>query len=173
MRTKLLLTIGSAVLIVAVAAIVVPAARQRTQHHLKITAYFRDANGLKPGARVALAGVSVGVVESVRARPERRDSPAEVVMNLHTDYPLNIPTDAVVTLLSAGVLGETFAEIEVANAFGSPIGDGAVLKSAAPHTLSSQELLNRISEAIKTNGCRTDALGAKTSQQQTPADNQK
>jgi phospholipid/cholesterol/gamma-HCH transport system substrate-binding protein len=167
MKTKLLLTVGSAALIIAVAAIAVPAARQRAQYRLQIKTYFRDANGLKAGARVALAGVKVGEVETVRARPELKDSPAEVVMNLRTDYVLNIPSDAVVALSSAGILGETFAAIDVSNTSGAPINNGAVLKSAPMQTLSSQELLDRLSEVLKSKGCRTGPVAAETSQHPT------
>jgi phospholipid/cholesterol/gamma-HCH transport system substrate-binding protein len=140
---------------------------RKTQHRIQIKTYFRDADGLKTGARVALAGVKVGDVESVRARPEMKDSPAEVVMNLQTDYALNIPGDAVVSVASTGLFGETFAAIEVANTSGAPIANGAVLKSAPTPTLSAQELLDRLSESLKAKGCGTETVATKTSQHPT------
>src|SRR5689334_19906944 len=97
---------------------------RKTQHRIQIKTYFRDAKGLRAGAPVELAGVKVGEVESVRARPELKENPAEVVMNLQTDYALNIPADAVATLSTAGILGETFAAIDVANTSGAPIANG-------------------------------------------------
>jgi ABC-type transporter Mla subunit MlaD len=88
-------------------------------------------------------------------------------MNLRTEYALNIPSDAVVSLASAGILGETYAEIEVANTSGAPIRNGAVLKSAPMSMLSAQELLDRLqrlSEALKAKGCGTETIAEKTSQ---------
>ncbi|HEX7960432.1 MAG TPA: MlaD family protein [Terriglobales bacterium] len=165
MKTRLLLIAGSALLILATVA--VPNAIRKAQHRIQIKTYFRDAGGLKAGARVALAGVRIGEVESVRARPEMKESPAEVVMNLQTNYALNIPADAVVSVASTGLFGETFAEIEVANTSGAPIANGAVLKSAPMETISSQELLDRLSESLKAKGCGTETVAAKTSQRAT------
>ena len=169
MKTRLLLISGSALLILA--AVAVPGAMHRAQHRLQIRTYFGDAGGLKAGAPVTLAGVKVGEVQSVRARPEVKDSPAEVVMNLRTEYALNIPSDAVVSIASAGILGETFAFIDVTRTSGAPISNGAVLKSTPTPTLTAQELLERLSEALKAKGCGTEAIAAKSSQQ--PASTQK
>jgi phospholipid/cholesterol/gamma-HCH transport system substrate-binding protein len=79
-------------------------------HRLELKAYFPDALGLRAGAQVRLAGVEVGSVTSVRARPDMRDNPAEVTMLLNTPYELKLPTDSAVSLATAGVLGETFAQ---------------------------------------------------------------
>lgn len=40
-------------------------------------------------------------------------APAEVMMKLRTPYELHVPNDATVSLYTEGVLGETFAEINV------------------------------------------------------------
>src|SRR5215831_15007079 len=87
-------------------------------YHLRLTCYFENAGGLKAGAPVTVAGVKVGSVTSVRVRPEMRERPAEVTMLLQTSYELKIPNDAIVVLETAGVLGETFAEINIRNATG-------------------------------------------------------
>jgi len=42
-------------------------------HTIEIKAYLQDANGLPAGAPVRLAGVDVGKVTSVRARPEMHE----------------------------------------------------------------------------------------------------
>src|SRR5215471_12950583 len=100
-----------------------------SRHILRLTCYFQNANGLKVGAPVALAGVEVGSVTSVRVRTDLRDHPAEVMMLLQTPYELKIPNDAVVEPETAGVLGATFAEIDIRNAGGPPINDGGTLKT--------------------------------------------
>jgi phospholipid/cholesterol/gamma-HCH transport system substrate-binding protein len=98
-------------------------------HRIELRVYFQNANGLRAGAPVRLAGVGVGTITSVRARPEMQTAPAEVSMRLGTPYELNIPNDSTVSLETAGVLGETFAEINVLEASGAPVKNGGVLKS--------------------------------------------
>ena len=53
-------------------------------HKLVVKSYFTDANGLRSGAAVRLAGVDLGSVTSVRVRPESKDAPVEIVMALKT-----------------------------------------------------------------------------------------
>src|ERR1700682_4419825 len=98
-----------AIVAMAGVAIALALARHAT-HSLVIKCYFKDAEGLRPHARVRLAGVEVGTVSSIRVVPEKRDHPAEVVMVLQTPSQLKVPDDAVVTLESAGVLGEPFPQ---------------------------------------------------------------
>src|SRR3954464_6494503 len=76
-------------------------------HSLELRVYFQNAHGLRAGAPVKLAGVEVGRITSVRARPELHAAPAEVVMKIQTPYELRIPNDATVFLATAGLLGET------------------------------------------------------------------
>jgi phospholipid/cholesterol/gamma-HCH transport system substrate-binding protein len=89
-------------------------------HTLKLKAYFSEASGLKPGAAVSIAGINVGTVTSVRVRPELRDHPAEVQMELQTNYELSIPNDAVVSVETAGIVGESFAQIDIKNCHRPP-----------------------------------------------------
>ena len=104
---------------------------------LVVKTYFDDAKGLREGAPVRLAGVDIGRVTSVRARPEMRDSPAEVVMLISTPYPLNIPRDATVSLARAGLLGETYPQIEIQAAGGPPAVTGAVLLARRPDAVGA------------------------------------
>lgn len=70
-------------------------------HRIDLTVYFQNANGLRAGAPVRLAGVEVGTVTSVRARPETQTAPAEVKISLRTPYELQIPSDSTVSLATA------------------------------------------------------------------------
>jgi ABC-type transporter Mla subunit MlaD len=90
------------------------------RQRLDLKCYFRNAQGLRPGARVRVAGVDVGSVTSVRVRPELRDHPVEVSMNLDTPYELKIPSDSVVELEAAGVFGEVFPQIDIQDTSGPP-----------------------------------------------------
>jgi ABC-type transporter Mla subunit MlaD len=128
------------VTIVAV-GIVISFARP-TRYVETIHCYFEDAQGLKAGATVRLAGVDVGQVMSVRARPERHEAAAEVTMLIHTDYDLQIPSDAVVVLDSSGVFSPVFPEIEVKGAVGPPTVHEAVLRTRERHQTTAAELID-------------------------------
>jgi phospholipid/cholesterol/gamma-HCH transport system substrate-binding protein len=114
-------------LITLIAAIVFAATRPRGHHSLMVKAYFQNAQGLTNHAPVRLAGVEIGRVSSVRARPEMRERPAEVIMILKTPYSLSIPSDAVASLSQAGLPGEPFVEIDVRKAYGPPLKNWGVL----------------------------------------------
>lgn len=123
-------------------------ARSSSSHEIVLKAYFADAMGLRSGAPVRLAGVDIGTVKTVRARPESKEAPAEVVMVLHPVYDLKIPSDSTASLATAGVLGPTYVEISVEQASGPPIGPDAVLKTTSPAQVTTKELLDKLSEAL-------------------------
>jgi phospholipid/cholesterol/gamma-HCH transport system substrate-binding protein len=118
-------------------------------HELELRTYFQDAQGLRPGAQVRMAGVDVGTVREVRVRPDLKQSPAEVVMVVSTPYELKIPRDSTVSLAPAGVLGEMFAQIEIEGASGAPANSGTILKSRRTETLGTKELLEDVGRAVK------------------------
>jgi ABC-type transporter Mla subunit MlaD len=132
-----------------------------SRHILRLTCYFQKASGLKVGAPVALAGVEVGSVTSVRVRPELREHPAEVMMLLRTPYELKIPSDSIVTLETAGVLGETFPEIEFKAATGPPIQDGGTLKTREAEGPTLQQLLDCLSNIAEHKPCKAQAKSAR------------
>jgi ABC-type transporter Mla subunit MlaD len=134
---------------IAVAGVVVVLALSRPSTHLlEIKCYFKDAQGLRPGAKVRLAGVEVGSVASVRARPELRDHPAEVVMILQTPYELNVPDDSVVTVEFAKALGEVFAQINIQDAKGPALQPGGVLKTRPGEGPTPQQWLDCFSNNV-------------------------
>lgn len=117
-------------------------------HRTIVRAYFSDAMNLRPGARVRLAGVDIGSVETVRARPELKEAPAEVVMVLSPSYDLKIPNDSTASLATAGILGETYVQIDVVRASGAPIGTEAVLKTTVASQLTTQEVLEKFGDIL-------------------------
>ena len=64
-----------AVLIALIALLLV---RKPFGDTLVVKPYFSDAMSFRPGAPVLLAGVDIGSVTSVRARPELKEAPSEV-----------------------------------------------------------------------------------------------
>jgi len=122
---------------------------------LEVKTYFQDAQGLRASAPVRLAGVEIGFVKSVRAVPSLRENPAEVVMVLNDQKDLKIPSDSTVSLGTQGVLGPTFAEINVRNASGPPLESGSVLKAEATEILGPQQLLDRLQEIVQHKPCES------------------
>ena len=111
--------------------------------HQELKSCFDDVQGLKSGAVVRLAGVYVGRVRSVRAQPQSKGCPAEVEMDLATSYALPVPKDALTEIETAGVLGETFVEIDVSQASGPSIENYGYLKSKPTKPRPSLEDLVR------------------------------
>lgn len=98
-------------------------------HKIKFITYFDNASGLRTGAPVRLDGVDIGNVVSIRVVPGRKLTPVEAVMKVNTNYSFNLRTDSLVTLSTAGVLGETFIDIDSAQATGPEAKDGATLQT--------------------------------------------
>ncbi len=117
------------------------------RHALELKTYLADAKGLKVGAPVRLAGVDVGMVTRVQARPEIKDTPAEIVMMLRTSYPIEVPKDASVVLVSVGALGETYPEIDVKGTSGPTAKSGDVLQSRNPGSGAMEVVLQRPADA--------------------------
>ena len=100
---------------------------------------FSDAQGLRSGAAVRIAGVEVGNVRRIHVNPESKDCPAEVDMDVTTSYEMSIPKDSLVGLATAGILGETYVSIDVAHASGPPLENYGYLKSKPPAPSPSAE----------------------------------
>jgi ABC-type transporter Mla subunit MlaD len=141
------------VLIVAVGFLAVLMIARPYSHRLLLKTYLGDAHGLRRNAQVRIAGVEVGTVTDVRARPDLPDGSAEVTMSLHTDYDLRVPDDATVTADQAGILGETFLEIDVHGATGPPAHSGEVLKSRSSNGPTTQEFLEHLADLLSKRPC--------------------
>jgi ABC-type transporter Mla subunit MlaD len=144
--------------IVVVAAVILwlPLRRPPT-HRLTLTTYFRNGDGLQPKAEVRVDGVELGLVTSVRVRPELGERPVEVVMSIATPYDLAIPSDSVVLLATGGgLLGPTLVDIDTRRAQGSRIGNNGVLASSeitgdlnCQATRAMDHLADKVDEAMK------------------------
>ena len=134
--------------VVLIALIVLLLVRKPFGHKMVVKAYFSDAMSLRAGATVRLAGVDIGSVKSVRARPELKEAPAEVVMVLTPSYELKIPNDSTASLATAGILGETYVQIDAARASGAPLEANAVLKTIPTTQLSTREILEKVEEMV-------------------------
>jgi phospholipid/cholesterol/gamma-HCH transport system substrate-binding protein len=98
---------------------------------IKLKTYFDNAGGLRVGAPVRLNGVDIGNVTGIQIVPDKDKflTPVEVTMKVSTRYHFNLRQDSVTLLATAGVLGETYIDIDSSQAKAAEVQDGAVLSS--------------------------------------------
>lgn len=96
---------------------------------ITLKSYFDNASGLRVGAPVRVSGVDIGNVKTIRivSDPKKQQTPVEVTMKISTKYLFNLRTDSVTLLATAGVLGETYIDIDSSIARGPQVKDGSVL----------------------------------------------
>ena len=96
---------------------------------ITLVAYFDNAEGLRPGAPVRLSGVDIGNVLHIVIVPdkEKQLTPVKVVMKVSMKYAFNLRRDTLTSLETAGVLGETFMDMDSSQAVGPPAQDGDTL----------------------------------------------
>ncbi len=96
---------------------------------VRLISYFDNASGLRVGAPVRLNGVDIGNVAMIRVVPDkdRQITPVQVVMKVTTKYGFDLRRDSVTSLETAGVLGETYLDIDSSQAIGPIVKDGDTL----------------------------------------------
>ncbi len=127
-------------------------------HDLVLRAYFANAAGLKDGAVVSLDGVTVGNVARTRVIPERNPFPVEVTMRVGEKYRPLIHTDSTVRIAPAGVLGDSFVDIDSRRATGPqpannselPISGSPTIEDVISNSQLSLEDLDRLITKIDT-----------------------
>ena len=126
---------------------------------ITLKSYFDDAQGLRNGAPVRLAGVDVGNVTAVRVVPNKPATPVEVVMKVTTKYSFDVRKDSVTAMSTAGVLGETYINIDSSHAKGPEARDGDTLATRETPDIqdvvrASQGTLQNLDALLK----RTDRI---------------
>jgi phospholipid/cholesterol/gamma-HCH transport system substrate-binding protein len=94
---------------------------------ITLKTYFDNAEGLRKGAPVRLSGVDIGNVTDIRIVQGKPLTPVEVTMKITTKYDYAMRRDSVTSLETAGVLGETYLDIDSSQALGGPVQEGDTL----------------------------------------------
>ena len=97
---------------------------------IDLRCYFRNAAGLKDGAPVSLQGVTIGNVQHVRIVPDRTPTSVEVTMKVDHKYLKDLHIDSTAAIAQAGVLGDSFVDIDSTHAVGPPPVNNAELQSS-------------------------------------------
>ncbi len=127
-----------------------------------LKSYYDNASGLRLGAPVRLEGVDIGNVDGIRIVKENRLTPVEVTMRVSSKYDYALRKDSVTTLNTAGVLGETYVDIDSATAKAAPAQNGDILpihdrpdiqdvvRSSQSTLQNMQTLLQRLDRIVST-----------------------
>jgi len=74
-----------------------------------VSAVFDSVSGLKPGARVEVAGVEVGKVERISLDPKSGD---QAVAQLKIKTGVNITDDVIASVRTSGIIGDKFIKLK-------------------------------------------------------------
>ncbi len=96
---------------------------------ITLVSYFDNASGLRVGAPVRLSGVDIGNVSLIRVVPDKdkQITPVQVIMKVSMKYSFDLRRDSVTSLDTAGVLGETYLDIDSSQAIGPVVKNGDTL----------------------------------------------
>ncbi|MGB8031515.1 MAG: MlaD family protein [Terracidiphilus sp.] len=104
---------------------------------IELRCYFPNAGGLKDGAVVTLEGVTIGNVIRMRVVPRRNPNPVEVTMQVGEKYEYDLHTDSQASIQAAGVLGDSFVDIDSTHATGPRVSNGDELQQSGAPTIQS------------------------------------
>jgi phospholipid/cholesterol/gamma-HCH transport system substrate-binding protein len=98
-------------------------------HRVHLHTSFDNSSGLVVGTPVRLAGVDVGIVESIRFDSDLRQKKVRIALAVDRRYLGRIREDSVARLASKGLLGDMIINISVGSAEAAPLRDGDTLRS--------------------------------------------
>jgi phospholipid/cholesterol/gamma-HCH transport system substrate-binding protein len=75
------------------------------RNHYHVSAVFNDVSGLKDGASVELAGVSIGRVQKIGLSNDR----AELILQIHEN--VRISDDSIASIKTSGIIGDKYVRI--------------------------------------------------------------
>ncbi|MDX1465026.1 MAG: outer membrane lipid asymmetry maintenance protein MlaD [Halomonas sp.] len=112
----------------------------------RLEANFANIGGLKPRARVTMAGVTVGRVESIELDTDWYD--ARVVMELDGELEGQLPEDSTAAILTAGLLGEQYIGLSVGGA-PETLGDGDTVRDTQSALVLEELIQQFVTSMVK------------------------
>ncbi len=86
----------------------------------ELNARFTNVSGLRVGADIEVAGVSVGKVSAIRLQRSETETTAVVTLRFNED--LQLPDDTIASVRTAGLIGDKFIDV-------TPGGSADILKA--------------------------------------------
>jgi phospholipid/cholesterol/gamma-HCH transport system substrate-binding protein len=134
-------------------------------HKLTLRTYFDNAAGLKSGAPVTLEGVTVGNVTRIRVVSDRYPTPVEVTLKIGEEYIRDIHANSTTSIAQAGVLGDSYVDINSSHASGPPPAANAELRSVQAPSIqsvitSSQASIEEIQRLMRNANTLMDSLNS-------------
>ena len=114
---------------------------------LTLRSYFQNASGLKNGAPVTLEGVTIGNVLRIRVVPNRNPTPVEVTMRVGHEFVHDLHTDSTTSIAQAGVLGDSYVDIDSTHATGPPPANNAELEATGSPSI--QDVIRTSEQSIQ------------------------
>ncbi len=116
--------------------------KQLFKRQYKLVSYFHNISGLRVGAQVQLAGLNVGMVESISFSQELGDKRVQVRLSINRDFQERIRKDSTAEITTQGLLGDKFVSLGL----GSP--DQPILQDEDVVTVVESPSLYSIVEKV-------------------------
>ena len=92
--------------LVAIVALILVSDRFSFDDYYRVTAYLKDAGGLRSGSPVTLAGLPIGKIESISTDSGQPRHPVKVTMAVKETY--RLPASATLTIATSGIFGDSY-----------------------------------------------------------------
>lgn len=106
--------------------------RQLFEKRITYEIHFSRTIGLREGAPVSLAGVTVGRVESLSFPPDPQQHYIEVRIRVVGDVESRMRKDTLARIRTLGLLGDKFIELSAGSAQSEPLRPGSLIASIDP-----------------------------------------
>jgi phospholipid/cholesterol/gamma-HCH transport system substrate-binding protein len=111
----------------------------------EVYAEFANIAGLQDGAKVRVAGMDAGEVETIRV-PPGPSAPFRVKLRIREDMHPVIRIDSVATIQTDGLVGNKFVQVDAGTDQAAIVPPGGTVRSREPFDLSA--MLQRMSETV-------------------------
>jgi phospholipid/cholesterol/gamma-HCH transport system substrate-binding protein len=142
-----MLVLAAIVILIALVFLMTASSGGLFAHKIVLRAYFPNAAGVKEGSPVTLEGVTIGNVIKLRVVSDRNPNPVEVKMQVGERYLRDLHTDSTASVANAGVLGDSFVDIDSTRASGPEPRNNAELKVSGAPTI--QEVISSSDVSIQ------------------------